>query len=70
MDKPKGHWKCLACGEIWGGSQLYLDPMQTINTWTCGNLFCGGRCILIDHPINTIEPEISNNTDEQIERKL
>ena len=34
----------MAAGTVWAGEQLYGDPTETANTWTCGNLQCGGVC--------------------------
>lgn len=43
MEKPKEKWKCRACGTEWEGKQLYQSTRHA-NTWTCGDLFCGGTC--------------------------
>ena len=44
VDKPKGRWRCRACGQEWHGNQLYDDPNSTAVTWTCADLDCGGIC--------------------------
>lgn len=44
MNKPKGQWRCRACGQEWHGSQLYDDPSSTAAIWTCADLGCGGVC--------------------------
>ena len=44
MDKPKGRWRCRACGQEWHGNQLYDDPNSIAVTWTCADLGCGGIC--------------------------
>lgn len=43
-DKPKGMWRCRACGTVCDGSLLYDDPASTAVKWTCSDLFCGGTC--------------------------
>ena len=48
IDKPVGKFKCLACGTICDGSQLWLDPQCTSWRWTCSDVFCGGTAVKID----------------------
>jgi len=53
MDKkPIGTYKCIVCGGIWDGSELYIDPSPVYRLapgprWTCGNLFCGANVFKI-----------------------
>ena len=50
-EKPKGTYKCVACGKIWDGSELYQDPRNIGGRWSCGDLFCGANVIKIsDNP--------------------
>ncbi len=50
MNKPRGRWRCRACGQEWDGNQLYDDPLYTGVTWTCADLGCGGVCDRCDDP--------------------
>lgn len=43
--KPKGMWSCLVCGTVQHGSTLHLSPLNTTQTWTCSDCFCGGTCV-------------------------
>lgn len=45
MNKPTGKFKCVVCGQVWDGSQLYQDEQSTVVVWTCGDLTCGGRVV-------------------------
>ena len=58
--KPLGKWKCRACGHIWEGWQLYLDPSLWQNTWTCADLLCGGVC----DPLNPVRVTDDTETEE------
>ena len=44
MDKPKGKWRCRACGCEWDGDQLKVSPFHLGIVWTCWDVFCGGTC--------------------------
>lgn len=55
MNKPKGKWKCRACGATWKGNQLYLDPTSISTKWTCHDLTCGGSCFLIMEDIKCLK---------------
>jgi hypothetical protein len=48
--KPDGKWKCRACGTVWEGWQLVLDPQRLGTTWTCANYFCGAYCDRLPDP--------------------
>lgn len=41
-EKPTGKFKCLACGRVSDGAELFADPRSTATRWTCGDVFCGG----------------------------
>lgn len=54
MDKPKGTFKCMACGTIYDGSELEWDHCRGImGSWTCGNILCSASVLRIsDKPKN------------------
>ena len=45
--KPKGKFKCVVCGKVWGGSELYIEPQSLGLRWCCGDLTCGGSVIMV-----------------------
>lgn len=48
MDKPTGRFRCLACGRIWNGDELILDPQAFGKKWTCRDLCCGALVVPVD----------------------
>lgn len=52
MPKPEGKFRCLACGLIWDGSQLFQNPQTTREHYTCGDLFCGANVVPITHAVH------------------
>ncbi len=47
MKQPDKKYKCMACLRLWNEDELYDDPMYTYRVFTCGDIFCGGRCLLV-----------------------
>jgi len=45
IEKPKGNFKCVVCGKVWDGSELYIDSRSLGVRWCCGDLTCGGSVI-------------------------
>ena len=45
--KPEGKFKCVVCGKVWDGSELYIDPQSLGLRWCCGDLTCGGSVMVV-----------------------
>lgn len=41
MERPKGKFRCMACGQVWQSSDLFWEPSR--NVWACGDLACGAN---------------------------